>query len=51
MTFRLKVASPNSLDLEAEVVVDGMVEVEVVTSGVKESALEPKVHGFVVKKP
>ena len=41
MTFRRNVARPNSFDLEAEVVVDGMVDVDVVTIGVKGSLLDP----------
>ena len=51
MTLRLSVARPKSFDREAEVVVDGMVEVEVVTRGVNGSPLDPKEHGFVVKNP
>ena len=41
MTFRRNVARPKSFDLEAEVVVDGMVDVDVVTIGVKGSLLDP----------
>ncbi len=51
ITFRLRVARPKSFDLEAVVVVDGMVDVEVVTRGVKESTLDPSDDGFVVKNP
>ena len=47
MTFLRRVASPKSFDLDAVVVVDGMVDVEVETTGVNES----KDDGFVVKNP
>ena len=51
MTFLLRVASPKSFDLEAEVVVVGMVDVDVETIGVNESKPFPSDDGFVVKKP
>ena len=51
MTFLRNVASPKSFDLDAVVVVDGMVDVEVETIGASVSSPVPKEDGFVVKNP